>query len=137
MCFLKSSKSIYQLQSEDYLVKEVVNMKIIKLADLPIAETAHKVHIKKMFAFEHATIVYIELQKDESLKMHKTPVDALFYILEGTGVVEIGEEIQEVTTNQLVFSPAKIKHRLFNKKEKVFRFLVIKVPTPTTQTKML
>jgi mannose-6-phosphate isomerase-like protein (cupin superfamily) len=51
-----------------------------------------------------------------------------FYILEGKGVVEIGEEPQEVEKNTLIDSPKGIPHLLRNTGEGVFRFLVVKLP---------
>jgi mannose-6-phosphate isomerase-like protein (cupin superfamily) len=112
-------------------------MKVIKLNDVKIADTPHKVVVKKLFDFEHATIVHIELKPNEALKLHKTPVDVNFYILEGEGTVEIGDESLNVGKDQLIFSPKNIPHRLYNESKGIFRFLVIKTPTPTSETKIL
>jgi len=112
-------------------------MKVINVDDVQVADTPHKVAVKKLFDFEHATIVHIELKPSEALKLHKTPVDVNFYILEGEGIVEIGDEKLKVVKDQLIFSPAKIPHRLYNESESIFRFLVIKTPTPTSETKIL
>ena len=112
-------------------------MKIIELENINGAETPHKVLVRKMLTFKHASIVHIELKPGESLKKHITPVDACFYILEGNGSVEIGDEIKEVKKDDLVFSPAKIIHTLFNNSDVIFKFLVIKTPTPVSETKVL
>lgn len=112
-------------------------MKIIDISDVQIADTPHKVAVKKLLNFEHATLVHIELKPGESVKKHITPVDVNFYILEGEGTVEIGDEKENVKKDQLIFSPAKIPHRLMNESDGIFRFLVIKTPTPTTETKIL
>lgn len=112
-------------------------MQIIHSNNIPFAETPHKVEVKKLFAFEHATIVKITLKQEESLLPHITPVDAIFYILEGKGIVKIGDESEEVFLGDLIFSPAKIKHLLKNPNQEPFTFLVIKTPTPTTETKLL
>ena len=89
-------------------------MRIIDIKDVQIVETPHKVAVKKLYNFEHATIVHIELKPGEALKRHITPVDVNFYILEGRGIVEIGNEKADVMKDQLIFSPAKIPHRLLN-----------------------
>ena len=112
-------------------------MKIIDVNKVEIADTSHNVAIKKLFNFEHATIVHIELKPGEALKKHITPVDVTFYILEGKGIVDIGEESANVIKDQLIFNPAKIPHTLMNDSDKDFRFLVIKTPTPTSETKLL
>jgi len=112
-------------------------MKIIDIKDVQIADTPHKVAVKKLFNIEHGTFVHIELKPGEALKRHLTPVDVIFYILEGIGIVEIGNEKESVKKDQLIFSPAKIPHRLLNESLQPFRFLVIKTPTPTSETKLL
>ena len=112
-------------------------IQIIKIDKVNIADTPHKVAVKKLLSYEHATLVHIELKPGESLKKHITPVDVAFYVLEGEGIVEIGEEIEKVNKDQLIFSPAKVPHLLKNESGENFRFLVIKTPTPTSQTKIL
>ena len=82
-------------------------------------------------------VIFFELKPGEALKRHITPVDVNFYILEGNGIVEIGKEREYVKKDQLIFSPAKITHTLLNESDKNFRFLVIKTPTPTSETKLL
>jgi mannose-6-phosphate isomerase-like protein (cupin superfamily) len=79
----------------------------------------------------------ITLQPGESLKRHMTPVDVLFYVLEGTGTVEIGEEKATVGKDTLIESPARIPHRWINDGVSVFRVLVVKVPKPTEETRLL
>lgn len=114
-------------------------MKIIELENVTSSDTPHKVLVRKLLAFKHASIVHIELKPGESLKKHITPVDACFYVLEGNGRVEIGDEIKEVKKDDLIFSPAKIVHTLYNSEnsEATFKFLVIKTPTPVSETKVL
>jgi len=77
------------------------------------------------------------LEAPEAPKRHVTPVDVFFYVLAGRGIVEIGDEREEVSTDMLVVSPARIPHRLLNESEAVFRFLVVKTPRPTKATKIL
>jgi quercetin dioxygenase-like cupin family protein len=81
--------------------------------------------------------VVITLQPGESLKKHITPVDVLFYVLEGTGIVEIGNERAGCTKDMLIESPAKVPHRWTNESSAVFRVLVVKVPKPIEETKIL
>ena len=112
-------------------------IQIIKVDKVNIADTPHKVAVKKLLSYEHASLVHIELKPGESLKKHITPVDVAFYVLEGEGIVEIGKEIEKVNKDQLIFSPAKVPHLLKNESGEKFRFLVIKTPTPTSQTQIL
>ncbi|MDD3573741.1 cupin domain-containing protein [Methanospirillum sp.] len=112
-------------------------MIITKLSETETSPNPHHVDARKLFDSPHAVVVVITLQPGESLKKHKTPVDVFFYVLEGTGIVEIGDEQAEVTKDSLVESPARIPHRWINESSEVFRVLVAKVPKPTEETKLL
>jgi quercetin dioxygenase-like cupin family protein len=112
-------------------------MKITDIASLPVGENPHHVDARVAYDTEHAMAVVITFQPGEELKKHITPVDVFFYVLEGTGVVEIGEEEEVVGKDQLVESPAGIPHRWFNRSDAVFRVLVVKVPKPTKGTRII
>jgi mannose-6-phosphate isomerase-like protein (cupin superfamily) len=75
--------------------------------------------------------------RGDRLKKQITPVDVFFYVLEGTGVVEIGSEQQAIGKDILIESPARIPHRWMNESTALFRVLVVKVPRPTEEIKIL
>ncbi|MBN1139125.1 MAG: cupin domain-containing protein [Anaerolineae bacterium] len=97
----------------------------------------HGVSARELLSAEHALVVMVTLQPGEALKLHITPVDVFFYVLEGEGVVEIGGERQTVIRDMLIESPARIPHRLLNESQTVFRCLVVKTPRPTESTRLL
>ena len=112
-------------------------MKITDVLSLPEKENPHRVSVRAAYKNEHATVMHVELKPGEALKRHITPVDVFFYVLEGNGTVEVGDEQKDVGRDMLVESPAGIPHCLSNNSDGVFRVLVVKVPTPTTGTKLL
>jgi quercetin dioxygenase-like cupin family protein len=112
-------------------------MKITTVVDIPSQLNPHHVDARKVYESIHALAVVITLQPGEFLKKHITPVDVFFYVLEGTGVVEIGDETAVCSRDTLIESPAKIPHRWTNESNEVFRVLVVKVPKPTEETKLL
>ena len=112
-------------------------MKITEVAKLVSGPNPHHVDARKIYDSPHATAVVITLKPGESLKKHLTPVDVFFYVLEGEGVVEIGDERKTVGKDMLVESPARIPHRWTNETQSLFRVLVVKVPRPTEETKLL
>jgi len=112
-------------------------MKIVKLKELQIAETPHKLDVRKMYDKESAQATHIALLPGQALKPHITPVDVFFYILEGTPEVLVGEEKIQVDADCLVESPKDIVHCLYNNSNALARILVVKAPKPTTQTKLL
>ena len=113
----------------------MINM--VSYKDASVQETPHGVDVRKLLDSEHVQVIEIKLMPGEGLKKHITPVDVFFYVLEGTGIVEIGEEQAEVTLDQLVESPKGIPHRLMNESDSPFRFLVVKTPKPTASTRIL
>ncbi len=112
-------------------------MKITEVAKVVSGPNPHHVDARKIYDSPHAMAVVITLQPGEALKKHITPVDVFFYVLEGTGVVEIGDEKKTVGEDMLVESPAKIPHKWTNESKGVFKVLVVKVPKPTEETKLL
>ena len=112
-------------------------MKITEVAKVLSGPNPHHVDARKIYDTKNAIAVVITLQPGESLKKHMTPVDVFFYVLEGTGIVEIGEEKAACTKDMLIESPARDPHRWINESKVVFRVLVVKVPKPAEETKIL
>ena len=102
-------------------------MKVTKLDSVSVFKNPHEVEAKKIFENEKASVIHMALLHGQSLKKHTTPVDVFFYILEGKGIVEIGDEKQEVEKDTLIESPKGIPHLLRNTSEHAFRFLVVKL----------
>ena len=106
-------------------------MKKVKISDLPKTDNPHGIEAKRVHENEHVQAVHITLKSGEKLIKHTTPVDVFFYVLEGTGTVEIGDEKQTVTKDTLIDSPAYIPHGWQNDSDSILRFLVVKTPKPT------
>ena len=104
-------------------------MKIVQVEDVKSKPNPHGVDAWGISDTERAQVVHITLKPGESLKKHVTPVDVFFYVLEGTGVVEIGDEHQSVSKDSVVESPAMIAHTWKNESNAVFRVLVVKMLT--------
>ena len=105
-----------------------------KLSEVGIMANAHGVDARNLYNTEEAMVTVITLEPGQSLKRHITPVDVAFYVLEGTGVVEIGDEKMEVTKDTLIESPRDIVHCWYNESSSPLRFMVIKAPRPTKKT---
>ncbi len=112
-------------------------MKITDMKTAPEKPNPHNVSVRMLYDNENAQAVHIELKPGEALKKHITPVDVFFYVLEGNGRVEIGDEQVEVSRDMLIESPAKIPHRLLNPGNGTFRVLVVKAPRPKEKTRLL
>jgi quercetin dioxygenase-like cupin family protein len=112
-------------------------MKTTKYERVPKGENPHGVDTRKIYDKKEAIAVHLTLEPGEKLKRHITPVDVFFYVLEGEGIVEIGEEKKKVEKDTLIESPAKIVHCWYNESSKPLRILIVKTPKPTSPTKFL
>jgi quercetin dioxygenase-like cupin family protein len=112
-------------------------MKIVNAKEVPSVANPHQVEVGKLYDTEHAQVMHLTLAPGQSLKRHITPVDVFFYVLEGKGIVEIGDEQQEVGPDTLIDSPARIVHCWYNQSDAPLRILVVKVPRPTDATRIL
>jgi len=108
-----------------------------RLQDVPKTDSRHGIDARKLHDSEHAQVMHIELAPGEALLRHSTPVDVVFFVLQGSAVIEIGEERVVVPADTLVESPARVPHRVMNDGQTPMRFLVIKTPRPTEPTRLL
>lgn len=112
-------------------------MDIRKISEQPAAKNPHGVDVRRAYESKLALSSVIALQPGEKLIRHITPVDVFFYVLEGTGVVEVGDEKETVSKDTVIDSPKDIPHCWYNESDALLRVLVVKVPKPTGKTKLL
>ncbi|GAB4312562.1 MAG: cupin domain-containing protein [Methanobacteriaceae archaeon] len=112
-------------------------MKIVKIENVESSPNPHGVDARKIYDTENAVAVHMTIKPGESLKKHITPVDVFFYVLEGEGIIEIGDEKKNVSKDMLIESPAKIPHCWYNESEENLRILIVKVPKPLKSTKVI
>jgi mannose-6-phosphate isomerase-like protein (cupin superfamily) len=103
-------------------------MKTANVNQIPSFQNAHGVDARKIYETKDADVIHMALSPRQALKKHTTPIDVFFYILEGKGEIEIGNETQQVEKDTIIDSPKGIPHLLRNTGEGVFRFLVVKLP---------
>ena len=102
-------------------------MNIINLKELIGFSRAEKVVAKKIPSEFPAQSVNIVLQSGGVLPIHTTPVDVIFYVIKGTGIIVIGDEEKEVSEGMFIDSPKNIPHGWSNQKEEELSVLVIKL----------
>lgn len=99
-------------------------MKIVEVKDAQKGQNPHGVESKSLYNTEHATLTQLTLKPGEQLKRHITPTDVFFYVLEGKGIVEVGEEQREVGPDTLIESPLEHPPLLVQQRRKDLRLLV-------------
>ena len=105
-------------------------MKTITADQFPVADNPHGVDVRHFHANPHVMVSQITLQPGEVVKPHKAPVDAFFYVLEGTATIEIEGETAPAARDTLIPSTAGHLHSIRNESDGVVRFLVVKTPNP-------
>ncbi len=112
-------------------------MKAIEIINVPASPNPHGIETKLFHENDYVQAVHISLKPGEKLKKHITSVDVFFYVLEGTGIVEIGDEKKEVKKDTYIDSPAKIPHCWYNESNETLRVLVVKTPRPHEKARIL
>ena len=112
-------------------------MKAVEIKNISVNPNPHGIETRKFHENDHVQAVHITLKPGEKLKKHATAVDVFFYVLEGKGIVEIGEETKEVSKDTYIDSPAKIPHCWYNESNEILRVLVVKTPNPQEKTRIL
>lgn len=105
-------------------------MNIVQPEQGDIAYEKDAVTAKKLLSKSEVEVVRVELTPGSSLPVHSTPVEVFFFIIEGRGEIEIGEEREAVSAGSLVESPKNIPHGLHNTSEGSLKILVVKTPKP-------
>lgn len=112
-------------------------MEITEVNETASKKNPHGVDARPIYDHENAQVIILTLQPSESLRRHITPVDVFFYVLDGTGIIEIGDEKREVQKDSIVHSPAKTVHCWYNESDNPLRILVAKTPKPKESTILL
>jgi quercetin dioxygenase-like cupin family protein len=102
--------------------------------DTETMNNPHGLDARNLYNTENAMITLMRIKPGESLRRHITPVDVAFFVLEGEGIVEVGDEKATVGPNTLIESPKDIMHCWYNESDADLKFLIIKAPKPTAKT---
>ena len=106
-------------------------MKPITVAESPVVPNPHGLDAHRLFASPHVEVIHISLPAGKAVVRHASPVDTLFYIIDGTATIESGSERLTAPTGTIIPNPARTMHRVINETAAQLRFLVIKTPKPT------
>ncbi len=105
-------------------------MEIRKIFETEAFLNGHGVEARKFYQNEHMMMVHLSLKPGDTIGKHGAPLDVCFLVLEGKGIVEIGDESKEVEANTLIESPANCGHGWRNESEAILRILVMKMQKP-------
>lgn len=105
-------------------------IQVIKVSEAPEIPNPQNLNARRLHDSSPFQVMHISLAPGEMVARHVVPVDVAFFVLEGWGIVEIGDERMEVSVDTLVYSPANQMRGLANIGSEKFRVLVIRAPRP-------
>jgi len=100
----------------------------MKVTDLQDAERVPiQLDARKMCVRPDVELIHLHFGPGEALAKHANPFDVIFYVLEGSGELEIEEEKRQIGINSSIEVPANLMRGWKNNGEGNLRILVIKV----------
>ncbi|MBP7497536.1 MAG: cupin domain-containing protein [Bacteroidales bacterium] len=110
-------------------------MKVINIEELNLMPNPHNVEARKVYENEYLEVVHLTLKPGEQLAKHHLPVNVFFFVLEGSGIIEMENKEQRVSKNMLIEGPANIDRGWKNDTDKLLKILVVKAPKPNIAEK--
>ncbi|MDY6787831.1 MAG: cupin domain-containing protein [candidate division WOR-3 bacterium] len=104
-------------------------MKIINTDSTEMFKRNRNFNAWKMISRDEAEIIEMHIKAGMTVPSHITPVDVIFYIIEGQGSVTIGDETENVHSGDFIFSPKAVPHSLKADSEGM-NIIVTKTPSP-------
>ena len=111
-------------------------MKPITVTESPVVPNPHGLDAHRLFASPHVEVVHISLPAGQALVRHASPVDTLFYIINGTAAIESDAGNVQAEAGTLVPHPKETFHRVRNETGNRLEFLVVKTPRPARPPRM-
>ncbi len=112
-------------------------MRVVDPSQLDLVPNPHEADARMVHQSDHIALVHMILKPGQKLKPHITPVDVIFYVISGRGLVTVGDEVEAVAAGVYVDSPKGIVHCWENIGDESLEIIVIKTPKPASKTRIL
>lgn len=76
---------------------------------------------------ERVNLVYLRFKLGESIPVHKNPVDVMFFVIRGSGVLQIGNETHEIKEGSGILITANEDRGWSNTDNPDLELLVVKL----------
>ncbi len=112
-------------------------MKTVKTFEVAEIPNPHSISVRALHASAQVQFEHLSLEAGQAQKKHVAYTSVYLYVLEGTGILEAGEEIIHLFPDMLVEMPPETPHRLTNNSEARLRLLNIKAPRASISTHLV
>lgn len=109
-------------------------MNIVKTFETEEIPNPHFISVRALHVSDQAQFEHLILEAGQEQKKHVAYTNVYLYVLEGTGVLEAGEENIPLSADMLVEMPPETPHRVVNSGQGRLRILNVKAPQATKAT---
>ena len=112
-------------------------MKTVKTFETAEVPNPHSISVRALHVSDQAQFEHLSLEAGQVQKKHVAYTNVYLYVLEGTGILEAGEEVIPLSADMLVEMPPETPHCLTNNSDARLRLLNIKAPRAKKSTHLL
>ncbi|HCX65774.1 MAG TPA: cupin domain-containing protein [Eubacteriaceae bacterium] len=103
-------------------------MNIIKMKEVEGKINKRGVEAKQLISHDDTRVMNLNLKPGDEVPAHSVPVEVFFYVVDGKGTIQIGEEKAAVEATDIVLCPKNTKMALFADQDSNFSVLNVKTP---------
>lgn len=104
-------------------------MKVINMEDIEGQINKRGVESKQLLKHDDAQIINLILKPGDEVPPHSVPVNVLFYVVSGSGTIQIGEDEEVVEEKDIVPCPPETEMSLSADQGEEFSVLNVKTPS--------
>ena len=104
-------------------------MDIIKMEEVEGKENKRGVTAKQLMKNDDVQVMNLVLRPGDVVPEHSVPVNVFFYIVEGKGTLQIGEEKTVVEAKDIIPCPPNTEMSLVADQGEKFKVLNVKTPS--------
>lgn len=99
------------------------------LQEIPSYISHRGIETREVVNEESVLVLNILMKGDDEITLHATPVDIVFKVLKGEGLIQIGDNMYPVSPGDVLFCPKFVPHGVYTTGDEL-ELLIIKTPNP-------
>jgi quercetin dioxygenase-like cupin family protein len=108
-------------------------MRTTKIEEGRVIKDDSGVIARVVYSAPEAMIVHIDVAPGGFVKPHVTPIDMEYFVIEGKGLFQLGEESIEAGPGTLIPNPRGLPHGMKNLGPGHLRVMAVKNPRPESE----
>ncbi|MFB6290701.1 MAG: cupin domain-containing protein [Candidatus Bipolaricaulia bacterium] len=104
-------------------------MKVISMEDIEGKTNKRGIESKQLLKNDDVQIMNLNLEPGDEVPPHSVPVNVFFYVVSGSGTIEVGGNKAVVEKKDIVPCPPETEMSLYADQKEVFSVLNVKTPS--------